>query len=54
VECLTGLFQNLPNQMEPADIANIVAKWGLVFQSISTAHNEYLTIKLISLNNDLD
>ena len=32
VDCLTGLFQNLPKEMESADIANIVAKWGLVSQ----------------------
>ncbi|CAB4015858.1 FAM160B1-like isoform X2, partial [Paramuricea clavata] len=29
VDCLTGLFQSLPKEIEPADIANIVAKWGL-------------------------
>lgn len=29
VDCLTGLFESLPKEMEPADIANVVAKWGL-------------------------
>ncbi|XP_028391522.1 protein FAM160B1-like [Dendronephthya gigantea] len=29
VDCLTGLFQSLPKEMDPAYIANIVAKWGL-------------------------
>ena len=28
VECLTGLFDSLPKEIEPADISNIVAKWG--------------------------